>query len=303
MQDKSLISELYYDIPLKNDLAVGIAFFNYTGSSRITMNYLYVVEKLKLAKIPYFTIEHVITGSSPRIKDAYHVYGSSYLFQKENLMRVLETKIPSNYTKLLFLDADILFETPNWYDMLSDLLEKNDVVHCFETAKWLDITYTKIQMEAFSVIATPDKHVNLLSNDACKYHSGFGWAFTRQWYNSHGFIDKTVIGSGDFLFVNTLLGRTLNNKYLTLYKTAREEWINRLTLPVIYTVLPVTVYHMFHGSLANRQYESRNTIFNGIENIEDIIYKNEYGVFELKDLSFNEKTYKYFCQRNDDIVE
>jgi hypothetical protein len=141
---RSLIAEISYDTPTCSDLAICFAFFNYTGSSRLIMNYLYVIEKLKVAKIPYFTIELVIEGTNPCISDALHVYGKSYLFQKENLCRILETKVPSKYTKLLFLDADVIFDSPGWYDQLSDILNQHEVCHCFETLQTLDITYKKV---------------------------------------------------------------------------------------------------------------------------------------------------------------
>jgi hypothetical protein len=36
---------------------VGLVFFNPAKSKRMVMNYFYTVEKLKLAKIPYYTLE------------------------------------------------------------------------------------------------------------------------------------------------------------------------------------------------------------------------------------------------------
>jgi len=296
----SLIADIYYETPTNKDLAVGFAIFNYTKSSRILMNYLYTVEKMKLAKIPIFTIELVITGNKPSIKDAYHVYGSSYLFQKENLLRILETKIPEQYTKLLFLDADIIFDNPLWYDMLSKMLDTNDIVHCFETAKWLDITYRKIHKKAFSLIKADNKDIPLWSNGTI-YHSGFGWAFTRKWYNEIGFIDEAIIGSGDLIFVYAIFGKKYPGKQnLILYDKIIEDFMRKI-VTVKVSFLPVTVYHMFHGDLLNRQYESRNEIFKE-RNLDKILTKNTDGVFELTDINLNNSMYEYFMNRKDDFV-
>jgi len=122
------IARLYYNKPERNDLAVLLVFFDYIGSARILINYLFMVEKLKLADIPVFTLELVIHGKKPKIHDAMHVYGSSYLFQKEHLLRLLEKTIPVNYTKLVCLDADVIFENSNWYDNLSILLDTNHII-------------------------------------------------------------------------------------------------------------------------------------------------------------------------------
>jgi hypothetical protein len=301
---QSLIAEISYDKPRRTDLAVCFAFFNYTGSSRLIMNYLYVTEKLKVARIPLFTIELVIEGSQPCIKDALHVYGKSYLFQKENLCRVLEKKLPPKYSKILFLDADIIFGDPGWYDTLSDLLDTNEICHCFETAHWLDLTYRKIIKSESSYISSPDKNILLSENNGRKaYHCGFGWAFKRDWYRKAGFIDQAVLGSGDLIFSFGLYGQTYQGTQdLSFYSSSIKNWYTTIDSPKI-SFLPVSVYHMFHGSLKNRQYGSRNTIFSGVQDIKDMIIKNKYGVFELVDKSLNEKLFEYFNSRIDDSIE
>jgi hypothetical protein len=266
------------------------------------MNYLYTIEKMKIAGIPFFTIELVIHGSKPTIQDAFHVYGSSYLFQKENLLRILETKIPKTYTKLLFLDADIIFQDPDWYNMLSVILDTNDVCHCFEKAKWLDITYKKVQQTADSYVTAEDKDCLLWNGKGTIYHSGFGWSFTREWYNKSGFIDQAVIGSGDMLFSYGLYGRRYSGSQdLSFYESSIQQWYDALENPKI-THLPVIIYHLFHGDLKKRQYESRNNILKGVTDINDIIFKNEDGVFELIDEIYNIKLYEYFTQRKDDMI-
>jgi hypothetical protein len=299
----SLIANIEYNNPVRDDLAVGFALFNYTGSSRITMNYLYAIEKMKLAEIPVFTIELVITGSKPTIQDAFHVYGSSYLFQKENLLRILETKIPEKYTKLLFLDADIIFINPDWYNMLSDILDTHDVSHCFNTAGWLDITYKKVTQIAESYVKSPNKDCLLWNEDMVQYHSGFGWAFTREWYNKAGFIDQAVVGSGDLLFSYGLYGkRYKGSQDLSIYENSIQKWSETLGNPKI-TYLPVNIYHLFHGSLKRRQYEKRNEILAGIQDINEVLIKNEDGVFELTDDNYNTQLYEYFKERKDDMIE
>lgn len=98
----SLIANIKYNPPVKDDVAVGFALFNYTASTRLIMNYLYTVEKLKSAKIPVFTIELVIKGCKPTIQDAFHVYGSSYLFQKRTYSEFLKPKYPKNIPSFCF---------------------------------------------------------------------------------------------------------------------------------------------------------------------------------------------------------
>jgi hypothetical protein len=299
---RSLIAEISYDTPTRKDLAVCFAFFNYTGSSRLIMNYLYVVEKLKVAKIPFFTIELVIEGYQPCINDALHVYGKSFLFQKENLCRILETKIPLKFTKLLFLDADIIFDSPGWYDMLSNLLDTNEVCHCFETVQTLDISYKKIITTAKSLVKVNGK-TDIMGYS--RYHCGYGWAFQRNWYNKYGFLDVAILGSGDAFFAYAIFGIKFEGHAIAkskIYNNAISNWLDDTRLPSV-TFLPVNAYHMFHGNANSRQYVKRHSLLEKYSNIEDAIVKNKYNVYELTDASYNQMLYEYFTTRMDDSVE
>ena len=95
------------------DIAVGFVLFNPTKSKRIIMNYLYTKNIMEKQGIPTFTLELVFNGNVPEVaedKNVFHVYGNSVMFHKERLCRILETKIPTTYTKILFCDADIIFK-------------------------------------------------------------------------------------------------------------------------------------------------------------------------------------------------
>ena len=105
------------------------------------MNYHYTIKKFKLQGFPVYTLELVFSNEQPEIADAMHVYGNSYMFHKELLYRILEKRIPENYTKLAFLDCDLIFSNVSWYKQTSELLDRFDVVQPFEFAEWLDLTY------------------------------------------------------------------------------------------------------------------------------------------------------------------
>jgi hypothetical protein len=88
------------------------------------------------------------------------------MFHKENLCRILERKIPSKFTKLVFLDADIIFNSDEWYTKTSELLDTNDVVQVFDKCHWLD-TNGYITLTRESVL-----HMDSRTYDS-KYHPGF----------------------------------------------------------------------------------------------------------------------------------
>ena len=300
------IFDIYYKVPQRTDVAVMLVFFDYTGSARILMNYLYMVEKLKLANIPVFTLELVIHGKQPRIKDAFHVYGSSYLFQKEHLLRLLEKRIPPEFTKLACLDADILFDNTDWYDTLSDTLETCDVVQPFKEAFWLNLDYSEIQAKAQSICSyNPKLHRTFTIPGVVKFHTGFGWCFTRDWYNRVGYYDLAVIGSGDTVFSHALFDFTNvpNSQEFRLYISSMHNWWKKNSDGVRFSSLDTNVYHMYHGSMRNRQYYDRYKPFKSYTNIEDIVTKNDNEVYELIVPELNDHMSNFFKTRDDDGID
>ena len=96
------------------DMAIGLVIFNPAKSIKIIENYYEMIKQFEKFNLPFFTLELVYDGK-PQICEAYHIYGKSVMFHKENLCRILETKIPQKFKKIAFLDADVLFDDSDWY--------------------------------------------------------------------------------------------------------------------------------------------------------------------------------------------
>ena len=292
------VLDTVYNKPISNDLAVGFVIFNSAKSKRILMNYLYTVEKLKLAKIPYYTLELVYDDLSPEIADAFHVRGTSHLFQKEHLCKLLEQRIPESYTKLLFMDADLIFSNQDWYNELCTSLNSYEVVQPFTHAIWLDLEYKNIEDNRITCVQFKDKS----KYSIYKSHAGFAWAFQRSYYRDVGMYCYGVIGSGDsfssmqflnsnyYLKLTTIYIPPFLNTYLK-YSEGRKPTLSYIN---------GNIYHLYHGSISNRNYEPRFSMVHHIENIEDILVENEDGVFELTDQTIKDKMREYFIDRNDD---
>lgn len=295
------LENISYATPTKSDLAVLFVFFDYCGSARILINYLYMIEKMKQANIPVFTMELVIHGKRPKISDAFHVYASSYLFQKEHLIRLLEKKVPDTFTKLVCLDADLIYTTPNWYDMLSQTLDTCNVVQPFSHAHWLDITYKNIEKSALACTYLKDKTRGFWENKTQEYHPGFGWAFTRTWYQTSGFYDLSIVGCGDSIFAYTINKLEFINEKTKLYRKTRDDWALKIS-DIIVGFLEVEIYHLFHGPLAKRQYMSRDEPFEHIEDVSSIIEYNTDGVLELTKPELNQAMFNMWTRRDDDGI-
>lgn len=283
----------------KQDMAICLVFFNPSRTKRILMNYFYTKNQFDLQKLPVFTIELVYEGRSHEIPDAIHVSSNSVMFHKENLCRVLETKIPKKYKKLAFLDCDILFNDPMWYYKTSKLLDEYDVVQPFERAHWMDLTYTHVELSRNTVLQMKKPVWDFI------YHPGFAWCMNRDWYNYSGFFDYAISGSGDTLSSAAWLKKTFPPGFQSLPKALVREYMKFLNkaCPKITFLKGVDVFHLYHGSRVNRQYSLRHKMLEIKQDISELITKNSDGVFEWKDpKKWNPLFLEYFENRKDDSL-
>ena len=285
-----------YEIPKHKDMAVCFVFFNPARSKKMLMNYLYTIEKLKLADIPYYTMELVFDDHEPEIKDAIHVRSKSVLFHKETLCSLLERHVPRSFTKLLFLDADVIFGHPGWYTEVSRLLTTYEVVQPFSSCVWLDSTYTKLVQTRLSVA-----YMNRTNPYNHNFHPGFAWAFQRKWFREIGFYKEGITGSGDTMSTAAWMNIKFPRGYVHQSLVPSYEDYSRMAHPNL-ACSTGTIYHLWHGSAKNRKYVDRHRILDGVRDVRSILETNEDGVLELTDRDVDKKMREYFASREDDGI-
>jgi hypothetical protein len=285
-----------YEIPKHKDMAVCFVFFNPARSKKMLMNYLYTIEKLKLADIPYYTMELVFDDHEPEIKDAFHVRSKSVLFHKETLCSLLEKRVPRSFTKLLFLDADVIFGHPGWYAEVSRLLTTYEVVQPFSSCVWLDSTYTKLVQTRLSVA-----YMNRTNPYNHNYHPGFAWAFQRKWFRDIGFYKEGITGSGDTMSTAAWMNIKFPRGYVHQSLVPSYEDYSRMAHPNL-ACSTGTIYHLWHGSAKNRKYVDRHRILDGVRDVRSILETNKDGVLELTDRDVDRKMREYFASREDDGI-
>lgn len=288
------VATCVYATPLVCDMAIGLVFFNPAKSKRMLMNYLYTVEKLKCAKLPYYTLELTYGKEKPEIADAFHYQAKNALFNKEQLCRLLERRMPWRYSKVMFMDADLVFTSPTWYADTSKQLGTHQVVQPFSSAVWLDITYTKSTLERSSVV-----YMNRAKTYDHAYHPGFAWAFKRSWFRRYGFYEYAITGSGDTLSTAAWMGVEFPKGYLKPAFARSFADYRRMPKPTM-SCTAGKVYHLWHGTHKNRKYVDRHQIVDGIQDVQKIIRPNWSGVFEVLDKEVAAKLLDYFAQREDD---
>jgi hypothetical protein len=308
-------SKPIYTKPTVDDTAVLISFFNPARFKRILKNILYLTNILKENDIPYYVAECTFHGSKPQVPGATLVLNSdSYMFYKEQLLNKLEPLVPEKYTKLIFLDGDVLFDTPDWVDQISASLNTKDIVQPFSEACWLTPDNTRIRSKkmsyAWAIVTKEPVNMTTLHN----YHPGFAWCIKREIFRRiGGFFPRSIVGGGDVAFVLNLFPINVSDDLFFKASNGEfgrfiiEAWrkynANFKEVNPTLGFLPNKALHLFHGVKENRQYVTR------YENVSDTvkgswddeIVTNADGLFEFKTPAVSKAVLKYFKGRNEDI--
>ncbi len=196
------------------------------------------------------------------------------LWHRERLVNLALGELPADCDKVVWLDADILFESDRWIDETSRLLQDYMVVQPFHTA-WM------LPPGCVTRPATAEQQraVTAYRGAAHAYHAGYGareghiglaWAFRREVLQKHGFYDRSVLGGGDLvqlLAVFGYFGQPGTREMFAPWCSDRhlldaEAWGRRLAADVNVSVFYAggLVLHLWHGSVENRKYDERGLI-------------------------------------------
>jgi hypothetical protein len=297
-----------YNPPNKQDICVGLSFFSPYDYVTPKMNLNIVIEQLKQSKIPFFTIELLYPNQKNSITSpTITVYGNSVLFSKENLWNILETKIPKEYSKIIFMDADIKFSDPDWINKASTALDYHDTIqpmeYIFRDIYHNDILMNPDQGHTHKVIAKTIAD-NLIDNHHPNKNQWFGHpghaiGIRRDFFHKiGGLFEYGINGFGDAMYwgyfhtVN-LMGINFGSKLYPDYHKIRKQIYAMKTDSTVGYLKDIYCLHLYHGETKNRKYGNRNHYVP--ENFQ--LYKNKYGVLEI----FGEHDLKqYWIDRRED---
>ena len=291
------ITSIRYNTPELQDMAVIMAFFNPAKSFRIIQNLYTIKQLLEMSGIPVYIGEIAFNDAPfvlPPSSTTYQYRTSSIMFYKENIMTQVLKHVPETFTKVVLLDADILFVDPEWYRKLSDALNTYDVVHPYCIAHRLNISF-QVNNTDFSVLAGGNS-------------PGFAWAFRRSWLQTHPLFEYALVGGGD-----TMVYLSLSNyaKYTSTLKLYKPDIPKLTSAPPSASYVDLEILHLPHGSLTNRQYGSRYERIESIMSTHNIsalsqaVYRTHDGIFEWKPEyrdAMNVALLDYFTKRNDDGI-
>lgn len=297
--------------------AVAMVTFNPCNYKKPALNAKRCIAQFSACKIPVFFLELTYGKAKPSFtreslgKHAsyvafFHVSADSIMFHKENLWNVLESKIPLKYSKIAFLDADILLHNPLvWAWRTCEALNKYPIVQPFSSIKSEENMEGTLHSKQVLLVASASIR-NETFNYSMSYPSpGYGVAVQRSWLKSvQGFVDSCIVGGGDLI---TLLSILQPEKLLIQQCYIESPFAHKdiarfqANCAKVCTTVGFVQYeglHLYHGSRMCRQYTTRHELMKGLT-LKDL-RKNSAGIYEFMSRGWTNRMHQYFQQRKED---
>lgn len=300
-------------LPKTKDLAVVTCYFNWCGFMTPARNFHRFLREMKNNKIPLYGVELSMTNhfETKGMKGWTHikVTKENMCFQKEACLNLVEKKVPDQYTKIAWIDCDLLFMNDRWYTDASKKLDQHKLIQLYTHGYNTD-RCGRIVTEFPSVMYMKDK----TTSDKWFKHSGYpggAWAARRELWRNGGLYPYAVMGGGDTVFVYTLFDYDFaHTKYerIGVKKNSNFEFYNKWRKSIMdyiredVSFIENKFIHEWHGDKKNRNYTDRHDILRHVD-IKTQVKINADGIIEfcnIKDNLLYDETYEYFLGRDED---
>jgi len=233
-------------------------------------------------------------------------------FQKEALLNIAESIVPEQYTKIAWVDHDLLFTNLNWYDEASKALDELNLIQLFEHCYWTD-NKGNIERHAQAVLSIPNltnEHINIRNGEYNAYHCGFALAANRSlWSSGIKLYPYCFIGGGDVSLIfnvisddtSTIKVKHANHHAAQSFKPFLEytptfyKYVNKKT-----GCISGSVFHEYHGPRLFRKHGARQKLIDKFNfNLNTSLVLNN-GLLEVHDNQFVNVLKQYFEERRED---
>lgn len=255
-----------------SDMAVVTSYFNSHNYGSKRRGFELFRHSMERAGVPLFIGECAFGDEPFELAPSSSVFqfrSRDVMWQKERLLNLTIDRVPDRYTKIAWLDADVLFTNPRWLVEASEQLDDVPVLQPFSHAVRLrpgEMSYfgggERSRGFCFTCGALP-------ALSRLRYHihghTGFAWAADRRLLSNLGLYDAAIGGTADHLMAHAFTGdfgtRCLqivfggSSGYLDHYRRWAEDAWGRVRGRLGY--VRGAVLHLWHGETANRAYVRR----------------------------------------------
>lgn len=225
------------------------------------------------------------------------VRATTLVWNKESLINLGLSRLPEDAYYVATLDADIQFRRKGWGLQVIRALDLYPVVQPWD--KCYDLgpndehiaTHSSFASVFHSGQPVTPTGPKFWQSDAGPYvypHSGFAWAYTRDFLDKvGGLIEVGGMGSGDHHMALALVGqvdKSVPGNAHQNYIDVLKRWESRALIHANQKIGFVhgTLEHLFHGAKKKRGYVSRWDLFieHNFDPLSDL-KRNTYGVLEF----------------------
>lgn len=261
--------------PWPADLAVVTTFFNPCGYRSKQENFPRFEAPLRAMGAQLLVMEAAFDDlpfSLPEGPGVHRVRGRDVMWHKERLLDAAVKRLPPHITKVAWIDADVLFERPDWAQATSAALEHHVVVQPFSEAIRLPRGALAFdgngeRFDSFGLALANDPHVLMAGEFSRHGHTGFAWAARRElWSAGPGLYDACIAGSGDHMMAHAFCGDWESKCIRRILgdNAAHLRWFRQWARKA-YALTRARVghiegrlLHLWHGEMAQRRYVQRN---------------------------------------------
>jgi hypothetical protein len=259
---------------MSQDLCVVTCYYNPEGYRTKLHNYLVFEAALRASGLTLVTVECSMGQTDFELPDRaelVRVCARDVMWQKERLLNVAIDNVPRRFTKIAWLDCDLLFTNNNWAEDSSRMLERYPVVQPFDTVVRLprgavEDTGGGERWLGFAAAYAKQPHALLTGDFLGHGHTGFAWAARRDILAAHGLYDGCVAGSGDHMMAHAFAGDWHGRCIRRIFGDNTAHWRHFAAWSAaIYgnvraavSFVPGTLLHLWHGETQDRRYVHRN---------------------------------------------
>jgi len=298
-------------------LYVIAVFFNPAGFTSLLRNYYIFKEYLtRHSNIELLTIELSFNGKFQiEGENVHRLTSNSVMWQKERLINYGISQLPADAKYFAWLDCDIIFLHQDWVNMVLDELQRSDIIQPFKRVYFgtngeTEFTpFFKFQQSVFWQYRIHKNWLERRQNKNLGFAApGFAYCAKVSLFKDLGLYDKCITGSGDSALVDVLLDSDSIHAHSSYFTSAMKEDLTKYREKLLdrnpkVGYIPIDLMHLYHGTIANRNYVVRHEILqdNNFNPNTDIKLENNVFEWNTPKHDLHERLNRYFFDRKEDI--
>jgi hypothetical protein len=301
-----------------------VAYFNPVQYANKLQNLLWCSNRVRNQGLKLLVVELCFNDSPYVIPDnsadlVIRLRSTCVLWQKERLINIGVEKLPPICDKIVWLDADVAFEDPDWVRKTAKALEQASLVQPYSVAWWLPRDQQAIPDHMTANSFERIKHGFAFTHNAERStptlsgHPGFAWAAHRDILHRCGLYDRCIIGGADLAIAAAPFPddhvAELREWLLRFCSVAQREdyvsWRNtfRKAVDTKISYVDGTVFHRWHGDQHDRSYAARHLMLKtaNFNPWVDLTFDHdECWSWNSQKPSLHQAVAAYFRNRNED---